>query len=144
MVWLSVGTSKDMFAWLQDLLVGDRVIVNGGGGWGAANKLTRVARLTKTQIIVTDGSRFKRRNGRAVGDAGRGYHAMLLEEATEERVRRIKECAQVLRDKMAIREFAEKVARTDTDALADRPVLREALSKVAKLINALTERGVWS
>lgn len=34
-----------------------------------------VARVTKTVVICTDGTRWNRRTGRAVGDTGSRYHA---------------------------------------------------------------------
>ena len=60
---------------------GDTVLVYSGGSWGST-KLDKVARLTKTQLVVDGGSRFSRRDGCQVG----GYGRASLRIATPDRL----------------------------------------------------------
>ncbi len=68
--------------WLQNLGAGDTVAVAAGSGYGSRDRLTTVERFTKTLIITTDGSRFRRSDGRTMGG---GYHGQWLERPTQER-----------------------------------------------------------
>jgi hypothetical protein len=61
--------------------VGDEVAVHFGYN---SVRLDRVARLTKTQIVLTDGSRFNARTGREVGD-GSFYRAHLARPTDDDR-----------------------------------------------------------
>jgi hypothetical protein len=72
--------------WLSTLEVGDVVVVGARSGWGNPT-LGKVARLTKTQVVV-GASRFRRKDGRVIGaDVFSVYY---LGEATEEKVTAIR------------------------------------------------------
>ena len=57
------GVTASCYEWLMGLQVGDPVQVK--GGWGQT--ATKVERITKTQIVTTNGRRFRRANGLLVG-----------------------------------------------------------------------------
>jgi hypothetical protein len=50
-------------AWLNELKVGDEVAIAGSGMSGREYRLRKVARLTKTVIILDDDSRYNRATG---------------------------------------------------------------------------------
>ena len=72
-------------AFLENLSPGDRVIVSSGGVL-RPEKVGRVDRLTKTQIILADGSRFRKSDGWQSGD---GWSRSYLREASEETIKEI-------------------------------------------------------
>lgn len=73
--------------WLDNIEVGDRVIVSGGGAVYSEH-LARVERLTKTQVIIKEGrTRYRRDNGRGIGQ--NGWVRSNLEEATDDKVNSI-------------------------------------------------------
>ena len=77
--------------WLENLKVGDEVLISGGTLVGR-DRLGKVSRFTKTQIIVNvDGheDRFKKGSGSSVGD--HGYYSTFLREATSESIAAYKE-----------------------------------------------------
>lgn len=60
----------------SQLKAGDAAAYSDGAGWGGWNqhiKVTRVDRLTATQIVMVDGTRFRRDTGRRVGSTGNGW-----------------------------------------------------------------------
>jgi hypothetical protein len=68
-------------SWLDELKEGDEVIVAGDRIY--SDSISKVQRLTKTQIILEKGGKFRRDNGSCLPyDA---WHYTFLEEATEER-----------------------------------------------------------
>lgn len=67
--------------WLSNLKVGDVVIVHGSGLHG--DSIDKVAKLTKTQIVLERGSRFRRSDGCQPGD---GYHMGHLGKPSKERI----------------------------------------------------------
>ena len=82
--------------WLQELKVGDMVVVD-YGGYQSAGSLARVMRLTKSLVIVghsTHGARYKKADGRQVGSAYIGS----LREATPPAVEAIE--MKILADKV--------------------------------------------
>ena len=75
-----------MYEFLKDLKEGDRVVVSGGYHY----HLEKIERLTKTQFVLTNGTRYRRKDGWRVGDHG-GYSRAHLVEATEDRVNEIRQ-----------------------------------------------------
>jgi len=76
--------------WLEDIKVGDWVIVQGGGPMSRGKDTARtVKRLTKTQIVLngTD-TKFKKRNGSSVGSST--YYHSYLRESTPETLKKVK------------------------------------------------------
>lgn len=63
-----------MSEWLDNLKVGDPVIVKGNG----EPLLRLVERLTATMVVTTSGSRFRRNTGYRVGDDP--WHFTWIEE----------------------------------------------------------------
>ena len=75
-------------AWLENIKVGDKVIVD-GSGFTAFNKIDTVERLTKTQIVLKNThSKYRRSSGRSVGDI---WNSSFLSEATREKILKIQE-----------------------------------------------------
>ena len=70
-----------MSEFTQKLNPGDFVIVGGGGGMHR-DSVEQVDRLTKTQIILKSGLRFRRDDGHQIG--GSTWSTIYLMEATEE------------------------------------------------------------
>ena len=79
-------------SWLEQLKVGDKVIVS-----GYSSSIGTVSRFTKTQILVkVGGSEYRfNRHGRQVGTSG--YYAKFLHEYSDEAEQKIRE--KQLRDK---------------------------------------------
>lgn len=73
--------------WLQNLKVGDKVILH-GSGMGRYRHVGKVSRFTNNFIVVESGSnklehKFRKESGRETGD---GWHHYWLEEATSEKI----------------------------------------------------------
>lgn len=73
--------------WLESLGPGDRVAVT--GRFGGLPSLGTVERTTKTQIILSNGSRWRRSSGRQVGEAS-GYGNSYLRKVTAKDIDLIK------------------------------------------------------
>ncbi len=72
--------------WLQELQPGDEVVIRGTQGYGRRDKIRKVSRLTKSQIIVEmmmRENRFSRETGREIGARGQS-HFLSLEPLTPE------------------------------------------------------------
>lgn len=72
--------------WLNNLKPGDQVICR-STSIGSMDVVRTVSRVTATQIIVGS-ERYRKVNGRRVGDSS-GWHSSWLKEATPEQVERI-------------------------------------------------------
>ena len=107
------------YAWLATIKPGDMVIVN-DGGWGNTSRVTRVTRLTATQIVIQNGhaeQRFRRSDGHVVG--GTGYHSAWLSEPTPQRVAEVRRAALRSRVFHAIRALdVKKSSDEQIEALA--------------------------
>lgn len=57
--------------WLSSLKGGEQVVIEGGFSSGSLS-VAKVARITATQIILDSGDRFRRENGRRVGEKTSG------------------------------------------------------------------------
>ena len=66
----------------DDIEVGDEVIMSHRGGWHSQLSLAIVTRLTPTQIIIGGGMRFRRKDGREVGQ-GDAWDWNILHHATD-------------------------------------------------------------
>lgn len=55
--------------WLEGLKAGDKVVVHGRH----YNHILDIARLTPTQFVLSDGSRFSRKDGYKIGSANNFY-----------------------------------------------------------------------
>lgn len=71
----------DRAEWLAALQVGDKVAIP--GRWSNAGRVLAVDRLTATQIILANGTRFRRDTGRAVGSAD-GWNVAFLQPFSQE------------------------------------------------------------
>ena len=67
---------------LQDTKVGDTVILR-SGGWNSSAVIVRVNATTATQIIVS-GVRYRRKNGRRVGES---FGGSWIDPATDENIK---------------------------------------------------------
>ena len=64
---------------LENVKVGDLMIVSGGSAFGEC--LREVERVTKSQIVVNDKRRYRKKDGRLVG--GVGWFCSYIRPATE-------------------------------------------------------------
>jgi hypothetical protein len=74
--------------WLQNLKVGDKVIISGHSAFGG-DVIGKVSRLTKTQVLVTLGKnpceyKYKIEDGRSIGTGT--WETKWIYEATPEKV----------------------------------------------------------
>ncbi len=76
-----------MSKWLENLAVGDTVVVLSSGLGG--DFISKVERLTPTQIIIKQGGKFRRADGDRVGGST-GFHSPVLVEPTQEVTDRIR------------------------------------------------------
>jgi len=75
--------------WLNDIKVGNYVIIS-GGGFSQYDWVSKVDRLTKTQIIVSNSAtRFRRNSGSSIGN--NGYYSNYLREADDDSIKKITE-----------------------------------------------------
>ncbi len=92
-------TDKDF---LDNLAVGDTVVVESNDSWN----VTKVARFTKTQVIITGGGKFRR----ATGLGGNDWNRSSLVEPTQERLDKIRHSILVAK----LRHFNWKSLPLDT------------------------------
>ena len=76
-----------MSEWLENLKVGDQVVVMSGGGYMSRDYVSTVKRLTKTLIVTENDRGFRRSDGRSPG----GIYHDFLEEPTLQRLGQIKQ-----------------------------------------------------
>ena len=74
--------------WLANLKVGDTVVVQ-NSNYGCSDSIRKVARLTKTQIVLESGSKFRRNDGTPVN--ADSWNRRFLYEATSEAIDKIKQ-----------------------------------------------------
>lgn len=72
---------------LENLNVGDEVILE-DPIFESKNTIEKVVRITKTLIILPDGLRFRKDNGKAYGDSG--HFTYSIHVATPEEIEKIK------------------------------------------------------
>ena len=98
--------------WLDSLKPGDRVIIS--GRW--QDGISTVDRLTKTQILLKNGSRYRKKDGGLVG--ADSYNSSQLYSPSEKRVNDIRH-----------RKACEKI-----DKMAWKMLTLETLTKVLELV----------
>lgn len=108
------------YDWLNDLKVGDAVVVSVGHSGEA---IRSIERTTATQFIV-DGERYRRNDGRQVGETGFHIPRLLRRPTAEDRIA----CRRRLAVKRLVR-FADTIQRNN-----DVPL--ETLEAMAALIPA--------
>jgi hypothetical protein len=74
--------------WLASLKPGDKAVVP--GRWSGPGEIVTVERLTKTQFVMTNGSRFTRDSGRSIGSRDT-WHTGWLRPVTPEFLERIEQ-----------------------------------------------------
>lgn len=80
----------------EDLQVGDKVIVQ-GGGYQNYQAVSKIDRLTKTQIVLKDGSKYGRKHGHRVGTSDwRSPHLIMYTEERAAEIRRVKLVGAIL------------------------------------------------
>jgi len=67
-----------MYEWLNNLKVGDSVVIDAGYN---GMSVSVVERITPTRIISKSGGKYRKKNGRAVGDTG--WNPARLREPTD-------------------------------------------------------------
>ena len=116
---------RDTAEWLQGLKAGSEVVV-GRSRW-RAGRIEKVARTTKTQVILKDGTRYNRSRGRKVGDRGSAFGSPDTIEKPTKEIR-----AAIQREK-------------DEFAIPDRRGLREysdaTIAAVAEVFRAARKKG---
>jgi hypothetical protein len=79
------------YNWLQNLKVGDQVVIRNAQGQTDNDALTTVDKVMKTIIVVgAGGMRFNKNNGREIGCKGQWY-CTHLDEATPAKINRLRE-----------------------------------------------------
>lgn len=113
--------------WLTSAKVGDDVIVR--GDYGVGRSISRIERLTKTQIIVAGSTtRFRRADGHEIGAVA--YSGRALEQGTPEAVLTVRNAIRA--EKLATQlnhrnwrntplETLEKVTALLTESAAEKP-----------------------
>ena len=81
-----------MSDFLQKLQPGDLVIIEGIGFAFRDGLIASVDRVTKTQVILDSGRRFRRADGREIGR--RGWTSVWIEEATKEKIQQVKDAGE--------------------------------------------------
>lgn len=97
--------------WLESVKAGDVALLS-GGSWGVVLELVRVERLTATQVVLANGERFRRSDGRAVRRSGFSTRRMI--EPTPERIAQAQEEQRRNRALAKIRGVVWKDLGTDT------------------------------
>ena len=87
-----MSREKEIQEWLNGLAVGEKVVAL-GGGWSASYEVLTIERMTETQFVMSNGTRFRRSSGYIVGD---GY-------------RRIEPITQAVRDKIEMAKLEQWV-----------------------------------
>lgn len=78
--------------WLKNIKAGDTVILESGGYYGGAS-VEKVERLTKTQIVLKSGGKFRRDSGNMVG--GDAWSRSQIREPTEDGLNAIRKAVLV-------------------------------------------------
>ena len=99
------------YEWLENVKPGDLAIVS-GGGWGVSLEPVRVERLTATQIVLANGERYRKADGRAVQRSG--FSTRRIIEPTPERVAAAQDEQTRLRAIAKIRSTVWKDQSTET------------------------------
>ena len=68
---------------LKDVKAGDKLVYIGGRGAYSYELIKEVSRVTKTQIVTTDGKRFRKTDGTAIG-GNSGFSVNKIRVLTEE------------------------------------------------------------
>lgn len=77
---MNIDEMKNHDEWLNGLKAGDEVYVS--GRYGALGSISKVLRTTKTQILISEYDRFRKINGREMGNS---WGARYLSQPTDER-----------------------------------------------------------
>lgn len=93
----------------ENLNDGDLVVVCVSGAM-TRDSIAKVVRLTKTQIILESGDKFRKSDGYKVGENG-NWNRSYLREATKETV-------EIIREKQERRELIGKIKKLDWNKLA--------------------------
>ena len=113
--------------WLENIKVGDKVIVS-GSGFGSLNKIDTVERLTKTQIVLKNThSKYRRSSGRSVG--GDVWSMGFISEATREKILKIQEARYRLNLLNKIESI--RIGNLSTDSLKSIVVVIEEEKKLS-------------
>ena len=112
-----------MHNFTQDLKQGDSVIVRGSIGV-MRSTIATVERVTKTQLILDSGLRFRRDGGRRIG--GSKWDTLILIKATDDRIAKIKHDTEH-------RNFVYKFENTDWRKMS--------LDKLRKVYSAINEQS---
>lgn len=92
-----MGKDRD----LSGVKAGDMVAITSYGGWhGACIAKGEVARVTATQVVTTDGRKWRRKDGDKIGGDGWNSTDLRVWSATVEAEYR-EQCAEVARRKLA-------------------------------------------
>jgi hypothetical protein len=118
--------------WLDNLAVGDKVCYD-CGMMGRDFAIGTVERLTKTQVIVNNGSKYRRSNGERFG--GSAWDIQSIREPTKERILMARKCI--------IRNRISRISRSDNktiiQALTEGSVLE--LENALKIIERVLGGG---
>lgn len=121
---------------IDQLEVGDKVVIDNGNHYGASYKVATVEKLTATQLTI-GGERFNRRDGVRIGDGDRYSYRTQLATAyyPNHRLMTIEEAETANRQKEQEQEIAilaRKIKDASYSGLRKLPL--ETLQQVIKLL----------
>lgn len=89
---------------LSNVKVGDTLLWVHGASYSQSKTLVSVERITETQIITNVG-KFRKRDGRKVGDTGGSFTSSFVRPVTEEEIVKLKEEKERIARQSAINAF---------------------------------------
>jgi len=109
--------------WLKSVKPGDEVIVSGGGPM-SRSRVKKVERLTKTQIVLDNGMKYRIGGGCEVGDDS--WRSTFLRESTPESINKIKR---------------EDMHGHITDRLSDMKWREKSLEELSEIWSLIKKQG---
>lgn len=101
-----------------DAQVGDVFIIC-TGGWSSRRYLSKVERLTKTQIVLKDNEKFRKDSGRRVGDTYGGYIAKKATNADVVEITRERRLSQALNKLFSLTNVNTKTLLENIDSIIE-------------------------
>lgn len=89
---------------LSNVKVGDTLLWVHGASYSQSKTLVSVERITETQIITKVG-KFRKRDGRKVGDTGGSFTSSFVRPITDEEIAKLKEEKERIARQSAINAF---------------------------------------
>jgi len=117
--------------WLELLKAGDKVVVAYGWGMRANHQIENVERTTATQIVLPNGQKYRRSDGRKKGN--RNWQSCRLVEATDELIAEIDDINRRSSLKYYVTETTRDFRQVDF-------LTTEELQQIHDIVDAATKR----